>query len=223
MNTLWIPVWKKAPFIRLLLPLMAGIIVEWYLRFELPELIIAGSGFLTGILAFQFLPVVLKFKLTWLLGILMNLLLVALGATVTYQKDIRHHSNWYGNFYNDSDHIVATIITPIHQKNKFSRAEVLVEKVIHNDSICHSTGSMIIYFEDSSQSIALKYGDRILIDKAPDKIKNTGNPGGFDFARYCAFRNIFHSTFLKRNNRAALSNVYFWQLPLGVSTIISMV
>src|SRR5947209_6209558 len=121
MNTFWVPIWKKAPFIRLLLPLIAGILIEWYEKNDLPQIIIALAGFSIAITVFRFLPLVVRFKLSWLQGILINLLLLAFGSFITYQKDIRHEKNWFPNFYHDSDYIIATINTPLQHKNKTSK------------------------------------------------------------------------------------------------------
>jgi competence protein ComEC len=96
-----IPIWKKAPFIRLLLPLMVGILLEWYFQIDLPviiaALIVPGVAFLL----FLLLPIALRFKMQALQGLIIQLLFIALGAWLTWQKDIRHHNNWYGNYYKD--------------------------------------------------------------------------------------------------------------------------
>ena len=39
-----------------------------------------------------------------------------------------------------------------------------------------------------------------MIDKNPERIKNSGNPGAFNYERYAAFQQVFHNVFLKENN-----------------------
>src|SRR5687767_13152831 len=108
MYSTWIPIWKKAPFLRLLLPLILGILLQWSFQFEWIQIIIAVISLLSALVAFRLLPLFLRFKLQALQGIFINLILLVLGLILTYQKDIRNNQNWFGNLYHDSDYIIAT-------------------------------------------------------------------------------------------------------------------
>src|ERR1035437_5642393 len=169
MRSLWIPVWKKAPFLRLLIPVIIGILLQWYIQFDWEQILLAAVCFAIAFTAFQLLPLVLRFKFQTLQGFLINLLLIVLGLFITYQKDIRYKENWFGNIYHDSDYIIATINEPLLEKN-------------------------------SANELSLKYGDKILISKKLQEIRNSGNPGAFNYQRYSAFRQIFHNVFLKKND-----------------------
>lgn len=199
MHSLWIPVWKKAPFLRLLIPVIMGILLQWYTQLVWEQILLAGICFVIAFIAFQFFPLALRFKFQILQGFLINLILVVLGLFITYQKDIRHNENWFGNIYHDSDYIIATINEPLLEKNKSYKAEVFVDHILHNDTVRNTTGRIIIYFEkDTTDPTLLKYGDKILINKRLQQIKNSVNPGAFNYHRYSAFHNIFHNVFLKK-------------------------
>lgn len=201
MNSLSVPVWKKAPFLRLLLPLTAGIILQWYNQFQLEQILVAAVGFSLAFICFRLLPLALRFKFQALQGILLNLLLIVAGLFITYQKDIRHQQSWIGNIYHDSDYIVATINEPLLEKNKSYKADAVVENIGKENDIKNATGKIIIYFEkDSSAQPPLRYGDKIIFNKKPQQIRNSGNPGAFNYQRYAAFKQIFHNVFLKRND-----------------------
>ena len=201
-----VPIWKNAPFLRLLLPLITGILLQWYIQFDLQQILLAGICFVVAFFAFQLLPLVLRFKLQIFQGFLINLILIVFGLFITYQKDIRHQQNWFGDIYHDSDYIIATINEPLLQKNKSYKAEALVENVLHNNTIQNTTGKIIIFFEkDSSDKSLLQYGDKILINKKLQQIKNSGNPGAFNYQRYSAFKQIFHNVFLKKNDWVLLN------------------
>ncbi len=201
MRSLWIPVWKKAPFLRLLIPVIIGILLQWYIQFDWEQILLAAVCFAIAFTAFQLLPLVLRFKFQTLQGFLINLLLVVLGLFITYQKDIRHRENWFGNIYHDSDYIIATINEPLLEKNKSYKAEAVVDNILHNETVKNTAGKIIIYFEkDSANELSLKYGDKILISKKLQEIRNSGNPGAFNYQRYSAFRQIFHNVFLKKND-----------------------
>ena len=201
MRSLWIPLWKKAPFLRLLIPVTIGILLQWYLQFDRQNILLAAICFAIAFAAFQLLPLVVRFKFQILQGFLLNLILVLLGLFVTYQKDIRHSYKWFGNVYRDSDYIAVTINEPLLEKNKSYKAEATVDNILHNDHIQNTTGKLIIYFEkDSANGLPLKYGDKILINKNLQEIKNSGNPGAFNYQRYSAFHQIFHNVFLKKSD-----------------------
>src|SRR5258706_10202760 len=152
MRLTWIPIWKQAPFLRLLLPLISGILLQWYLQFELLQIIFTGISFIAAFILFQFLPLSLRFKLQALHGLLINLVIIVLGLLLTYNKDIRHQQNWFGNFYHDGDYLVATINEPPIQKSKSLKADALIETIIHDNEMKSATGKIILYFvQDSSQ------------------------------------------------------------------------
>src|SRR6185436_12917437 len=98
-----IPIWKTAPFIRLLVPFIAGIMLQWYVSFSLTLIITAVTCFTIAFLLFRLFPLVLRFKWKILQGFLLNAVLLSFGAGVTWHKDIRHHADWFGNYYRDSN------------------------------------------------------------------------------------------------------------------------
>jgi len=199
-NPFSIPVYKTAPFIRLLLPFVAGIILQWYLQISSPVIVMAAIGFGAANLLFYFLPLALRFKLQSVQGFLINLLLLTLGLLITWQKDIRHKSGWYGNYYKDSNYILARIEEPLIEKTKSYKADAFVEAVINSDSAINCKGKLLIYFSKDSLAQQLHYGDRILINKSLQQIKNSGNPGAFNYQRYAAFQQTFHNVFLKEKD-----------------------
>lgn len=195
-----IPVYKIAPFIRLLLPLTAGIILQWYAQFPLALIITSTVCFAIANSLFYLLPLAVRFRLQPLQGVLLNVLLLLLGAGVTWQKDMRHSSEWYGNFYKDSSYIVATIQEPLIEKSKSYKAEAVVETIVSNGTAVHCTGKILLYFTKDSATRQLQYGDRILLKKNLQPIKSSGNPGAFNYEQYAAFQQIFHNAFLKNND-----------------------
>ena len=127
-----IPVWKKSPLIRLLLPLIAGIILQWYLQIPVIVIVTALISFSISFLLFLLLPIVLRFKLQALQGFIVQLLLICFGLLLTWQKDMRHNNNWYGNYYRDGSYLVVRINEPLVEKTKSLKADGYVEAVLQN-------------------------------------------------------------------------------------------
>ncbi len=195
-----IPIWKAAPFLRLLLPVIAGIVLQWYLQISILLISIITGSFLVAFILFAFLPLSVKFKLSSLQGLLLNLLLICFGMFLIWKNDCRINNNWYGKYYKEKDWLVVRINEPIVEKIKSFKADGYVESIIRNDSIINGKGKMLLYFSKDSSVEQLHYGDKILISKNLQAIKNSGNPGAFNYERYAAFQQTFHNVFLKEKD-----------------------
>jgi competence protein ComEC len=192
-----IPIWKKAPFIRLLLPLIVGILLQWYLQFSLTFIVAALISYSVSYILFLVLPIALRFKAQALQGLIIQLLIAAAGALLTWQQDVRHHNNWYGNHYKNGSYLVVRIDEPLVEKSKSYKADGYVEAVVQDGKTIAAEGNLLLYFSKDSIQTGLKYADRIIIHKDLQTIKNSGNPGAFNYHRYAAFQGIFHNVFLK--------------------------
>jgi competence protein ComEC len=205
-NRISIPFWKKTPFIRLLLPLIAGITLQWYIQIDLFLIIVPIIGISVAyFLFFLLLPLATRFRLLILPGILLQFLLIFLGLLLTWQNDIRHRQNWYGNYYKDGSYLVVRIDEPMVEKNKSFKADSYVERVVQDGKTFAAQGKLLLYFSKDSIQPNLKYGDKIIIHKDLQAIKNSGNPGAFNYQRYAAFQGIFHNVFLKKQDWVALN------------------
>lgn len=192
-----IPIWKKAPFIRLLLPLMAGIVLQWYLQLPVAICIVGIVSLSIAYLLFFLFPIAVRYKLQALQAVILNLLLITIGLLLTWQKDVQHTDSWFGQYYYDSDYLVVRINEPLIEKSKSYKADGYVESLMHKDAVIACTGKLLLYFSKDSLELPLKYGDKILINKNLQHIKNSGNPGAFNYQCYAAFQSTFHNVFLK--------------------------
>jgi competence protein ComEC len=195
-----VPVWKKAPFLRLLLPIAAGILLQWSFNIDLKFIILSAVLFSAICIAFFLLPLSLLYKLRVIHGIVLNFLLIVCGSFVTWQKDIRNDPKWFGKIYHDSDQLIISISEPLIKKNRSYKAGAEIVNIISRDSLSGARGRIIIYFEKDSLPPALKYGDRIIFNKRLQAIRNTGNPGAFDYRQYSAFHGIFHTVYLEKKD-----------------------
>lgn len=192
-----IPLWQKAPTIRLLIPFSVGIILQWYLPAPVLWIVVALAFITLVFFLFSLLPTVEKFKLPSLQGSLLHLLLIIVGMLVTWNKDVRHRNHWYGNYYKEGDYVAAVIKEPLVEKTKSYKADAYIEQLIRKDSAIAAEGKLLLYFSKDSITPELNYGDKILINKKLIPIKNSGNPGAFNYQRYASFQQTFHNVFLK--------------------------
>lgn len=195
-----IPAWKTAPFLRLLVPLIGGILLQWYLQLQLTMIIFALAGFSISSCLFLLFPLPVRFKWRSLQGLIIQLIFMAAGALLTWQNDIRHYPLWYGKHYDPDNYIVVRIDEPLVEKNRSFKAEGYVESVIKSGKQSTCKGKILLYFSKDSLLPGLQYGDRIIIHKPLQQIRNSGNPGAFDYERHAAFQGIFHNVFLEEKD-----------------------
>ena len=199
-----IPVWKRAPFLRLLIPLMIGIVLQW--NFQIPNqlfwiLLFASS---MGVACSFLLPVFKRVQLSIVTGIFISFLFLSIGGLLSWYKNIEHQPNWFGKIYQPKQSLLITLQeTPIEKTNSY-KANAKIEAIWLDSGWEQTKGEIIIYFKKDSAIGNLKYGTQLITNKPLQPIKNAGNPGGFDYKRYSLFQNITHQVYLKGNDFALL-------------------
>lgn len=196
--------YKKFPFTRLLLLLIIGILAEWYLQIDLQILVYVFMFSLFLLLLYAFLPLSRKFIFRWLHGLAILMLIMTSGAMITYVKDIRHQPDWYKNNYNSTNPILITLEEPLVTKTNSYKALATVNAVSTNGSWQKTDGEILVYFKKENIQPAIGYGSQLIIQKPLQEITNSGNPGAFDYKRYCLFHDITAQVFLKENEYTVL-------------------
>ena len=188
--------WRKIPLLRILLSLATGIILQWHLQFPVN---ILWYGFLVSFLILTglfFVPLFERYKLSLFGGVAICILFVFTGGLLTWYKDIRNDKNWIGHFYNTEDRLIVTLSEPLVQKTNSYKADAAVSYLLKKEKNIPVTGKIIIYFKKDPSLGTLGYGSQIYITKPLQEIKNSGNPGGFNYKRYTLFNDIAHQVYL---------------------------
>jgi len=202
MSSQKIPIWKEAPFLRLVIPLMLGIALQGYLHlspvidgcvFGIPCLLLLLTGSLKSFL---------KFKRFWVRGLILQCILVGLGLLLTSYADYADQSSCVSKLYSAGDRIVASLEEPLAEKPRSYKAEMAVHFIFKDNQWQPSKGSIVMYLQKNKLadlSLPLHYGDWIIFNKALSPITNTGNPGAFDRQRYCKLQHIYFQVYLGEN------------------------
>jgi competence protein ComEC len=188
--------WKKAPFTRLLISLMLGIILQWFWQFDTILLYLLFTVALLTAASFFYLPLSMRYRLRFLNGMAVLLPFIAIGALLVAHHDIRRSKNWIGNYLTENNTLLVTLEGPLVEKAKSFKADASVKYVSENGTFIPVKGKLIIYFKKDSLLPALGYGSQIIFQKALQEIKTSGNPGGFDYKRYCLFQGITHQVYV---------------------------
>lgn len=203
-----IHIWKKAPFIRFFIPLTAGIILQWHLDIQPGILWILLFVSLTVIISFFLIPFFERYRLSLLNGLSVCVLFIAVGGLLSWYKNIEHDENWFGRKYNSKSKLVVTLLEHPVEKAKSYKANAAVEYILNDDSCIKTDGTIILYFKKDSLVAAPDYGSQLVIKKQLQEIKNSGNPGGFDYKRYSLFQGITHQVYLRTPVPAGKENEF---------------
>ena len=126
---------------------------------------------------------------------MIQFVLCTLAMLLTYQNDIRNKYEWYGHQYTKDAKLLVRLSEPLVSKTKSFKAEASVLAVVLHDTSIISTGQLDLYFSQDAKPEP-SYGCIILIDAPIQLIKNSGNPGAFDYERYSKLQGKFHTVFL---------------------------
>ncbi len=191
-----VPIWKTAPFIRLLIPLCAGIILSRFIPFSRIQL---QFGFiLSAILLGFFYFKALRFP-TWY-GVSQAIFWIIFGATLYLLNRAENKETFIGNKYREGALIAATLISTPEPKPKSWKVEADIRQW---DSAANRwvllSGGAILYLERGSVQKSLPAGSVLAFRKNLQPVKSSGNPGSFDFSTFASDKGLFFQVFLRSN------------------------
>lgn len=201
------PIFKRIPALRLLIPLVAGILVQFHFKIGLNFFLYVAVGSLLLFGIFFFFKPTIKYSVRWLTGISITLLIIALGGCISYIRNIENNNLWVGKFYKNNVPVLLTLQEPIVEKPKSYKALAQINALYINNNWQLTKGNALIYFRKDSSKPSLQYGSQIIVIKNLLPIINAGNPGGFNYAQYCAFQKIHFQVFLNDKEYAVLPNL----------------
>ncbi|WP_343669470.1 ComEC/Rec2 family competence protein [Chitinophaga sp.] len=174
---------KTAPFLRIVIPFMLGII--W----PIPLLYVLPAGFFLLILhvGIGYLPLWARFRLDAYRGIILQLLLVCIGCLLVDAKEqYKHHL-----IKPRPDEVLVGIIAAPVQSSQYGYRTIIK---------LETKEQLLIYFPPDSAVMAIQEGDRLLFKGAVQLISFSGNPGSFNYREYCAARYIYQQVHLQEGH-----------------------
>lgn len=192
-----VPVWKEAPFLRLLPPFIGGILLQWQMGILVTVWWLLTWVCISVLIFYLSFRSFIRFKYYGVAGLLLHLLLLAAGALITGYHDVRRQSGWIGHTGAGDCSVVVTLEEPLHKKAASYKAVASIEGTIRQHQFIQASGQLFVYFAGSSPPPHLSYHSRILFAQPLQQISNLDNPGGFDYKQYCAFQNLYHQVYLR--------------------------
>lgn len=211
--------WEPAPFFRILLPLVAGILAYdggWLKGFSGQAFVVTAVICLIG---FVFFEKQLKRNVAQFL--LLHICLFFCGLSLSFYNDIRNNKQWFGRVATIGTASVAIITDNPLEKERSWKIPVRVTAVIKGDTVTGAVGDAVIYLLKKDSVCPLLRNDRIILPARWQPIHNAGNPFEFDYAAYSRRNNLFYSQVCSageifvisphaRNSNSFISRTHDW-------------
>ncbi|NLR65143.1 ComEC family competence protein [Chitinophaga varians] len=192
--------WKRAPFLRLTVPFMAGISIQYNAPLPALSLYILILAAFAALLFIRLLPVAYRYHYSWASGIPVFILLYGSGAMLLVSAGIGQTDRDVSAWPDSAQYWLAKVEEPLQEKPRSRKTLLTVTAVYAQGRWRTSGGRLLAYFSKDSLSAGLMYGSVVLLSKRPVKITNSGNPGAFDYRQYCAAQQLYHQVFLKERD-----------------------
>ncbi len=198
---------KQIPALRFLIPVFVGILVQYHFSVDIKFLVCLAATASILFATFSFLSLAKRNAVGWVKGLLINLFLIAIGGGLSFAKNIANRPAWVGNYINKETPVIATLQENISAKEKSYKALATFNAVYNNGIWQNVEGDLLLYFRKDSSMPNVHYGSQIMLTKNVASIVNAGNPGGFNYARYCSFQDIHYQAFLSDNDFTILPTI----------------
>lgn len=182
---------KRHPFVRFIIPLILGILVQFYGNLPGVRLYygLAAMCLVFFVLAAFWLP----YNWHYLKGLVLTLFLFFLGLVLVFQKQNANHLSTTAG---QEIYLAGMIQEMPKETEKTYRVaiEVFAQKV--ESSWKTEQANIWIFIEKDSLAAQLKAGQQIVFKIKVPELNQPGNPFGFDFNRYLEIKQVAFSAFV---------------------------
>jgi competence protein ComEC len=186
---------KQIPILRMLLSMCLGIILQYNTPLNASIfgcMVVAG---LIVVVAFGFIKFANQFTLYYLQGFAIIICFIGFGGLLSYYNNDLNNKNSFVNTYKQEP-IIVQLLEDVASKPKSYKANAKIVAKFLNNQWIPANGKTIIYTKKDSAFSNLKMGNAFVVRKPLTRVVNSGNPGGYNYARFCSFQGIYHQIYL---------------------------
>ena len=221
--------WHQIPFLRILFPFMAGVVLESYTQWGNVLLFwwYFGIGSMVLFLTIFFLKARPNWKQIHLWGAALQYSLFIIGILLTARSNESYENQHFTQLIaanNQSRHLnyfLVRIEEPPQIKSTTVRAFAKI-LALQNDTLALSNshtwqnaiGNLLLTLPLDTQSMALNYGDILVLHTQPKAILGAMNPYALDLTTYYSIKKVYHQAYvpaLHWQKIAAEQGTWFWQ------------
>lgn len=194
--------WTRFPFVRLLFPLIAGILVYAAIPgfsdiYFMPLLVIEGIVLIALLVSTRFNTYISR----WIFGAVLNLFLFLLGLLLSVAGNEKAYQKHFSNFKSTGKIIYTAYLSeaPAIRENS-AKFTLQIRQISVNGRHFSVRGKVLAYAVKDSLVSKLAYGSEIIFSVMPEPVKQPANPGEFNYARYLSVKNVFHQVYLGKGS-----------------------
>jgi competence protein ComEC len=128
-----------------------------------------------------------------------------MGLILLNYHDISKSDFFIGKHYSGKEVVMLRIEEPLSEKPHSFKTLASVQWITDSGRLRKVEGNIIIYFQKNKSVQQLSYGSCIILSRTLEPIRNSGNPGAFDYERYCHFQ-VFITRFILIAHHSGYSN-----------------
>ena len=186
---------KNSPFIRILIPFVAGILICVSYNLNLNVF----YPLLVSLLVLVFLYFRNK-KTTsqqskWLYILVSDVFLVLAGLYCCYLYDVKNNSDYYGHYVTTESQIWVGEVKDLPvEKGKFYKVLMEVNALQNKQSL---SGKVLVYFKKPFDTSLLKPGNTLNISSIFNLAKSPLNPHEFNYKEFLERKNLYYQSFVE--------------------------
>lgn len=204
----------RMPMVRVIIPFALGILLALRLDQSGPE---GHAMYFLFFFVFliRILPFGLPWKLRWIEGLLIYVVIVLSGYHLTAKRSFQERSSSFvqGISQEKKSLLILEILSDPEKRNSAWRANGRLVGVVDSAGHCREAGlPCLLYLKPDSNSAVPETGDRLLVSALPELIPPPANPGEFDFRNYMAGKNVFLRMYVDRYRQVPGQEQSRWTL-----------
>jgi competence protein ComEC len=183
-------IWETAPFFRLLLPFLAGILAYFYLPWHLSTIYCYAGVALVSVLLL--IPLLLQQALhsDGVVMVCMVGFLFGCGGSISAANDVRNDPEWFGYHLSPNAKWLARVAATPAEKDNSWKLTVDIIGCVDGGRVAYTVGKAFVYVAKNDSSTVVHRGDTLLLPGRWEALTDAGNPFEFSYAAYCARNNI---------------------------------
>ena len=157
------------------------------------------------VLSFFLVPWFSRYKKRAIAGLAAFSAFIALGALTVIVRDLRQHPEWIGHRAEGFEFILARTERPPEEKANSFKITARTLSGLAQGKHQPVKGKIFLYLRKTEKSLLPAYGDLLLFRNELQPIRGSGNPGAFDYGRYCILKGFSHQQFADSNDILQIS------------------
>ena len=200
--------WSKAPFVRILIPFIAGLLIYrsgWDIAGQswiLPSLLALMLASAAWMFIFKSLN---TYKTRFLQGAVIIYCILSFGWLTAHYSDIRNNNDFIGNLpKNQPVELILKIDNTVEQKNSNMKTTAAALAVRNDSGWARCSGKILLYIANPDTAPTLAFGDVIAVKCYLNEVQNPLFNSDFNYKKYLADKNIFHQTYIRDDHYTLL-------------------